>query len=227
MIRKEFNIYCWNANSISNKFEEIILALYINKIDILAINDTKLNELEEKNFFDNNYSCIFKSRNKHGGGVGFLIKKDIEFSIITDLNKFEKECICIKIINKEKDFYLITYYNPPNCILSYEMLDFINKNYKNYIICGDLNAKAIEFGCVNSNKNGEILCDFVINSRAVILNDKEPTFFRNYAGYSEILVVVVVVVVVIAVMVRKPLSVLLGTLSQPIRLIAVHQARNI
>ena len=30
----DFNIYCWNANSITNKFEEIILALEVNNIDI-------------------------------------------------------------------------------------------------------------------------------------------------------------------------------------------------
>jgi exonuclease III len=41
------NIYCWNANSISNKFEEIILALNENDIDILAINETKINKIDE------------------------------------------------------------------------------------------------------------------------------------------------------------------------------------
>jgi hypothetical protein len=41
------NIYCWNANSISNKFEEIILALNENEIDIIAINETKIDKNDE------------------------------------------------------------------------------------------------------------------------------------------------------------------------------------
>jgi hypothetical protein len=42
MIKSDFSIYCWNANSNNNKFEEIILALHENKKDILAINETKI-----------------------------------------------------------------------------------------------------------------------------------------------------------------------------------------
>ena len=46
MNKSNLNIYCWNANSITNKFEEIILALEINNIDILALNETKINETD-------------------------------------------------------------------------------------------------------------------------------------------------------------------------------------
>jgi exonuclease III len=116
MNKSNLNIYCWNENSITNKFEEIILALEVNNIDILAINETKINENDEKRFYDNNYSCIFNSRNRHGGGVGFLIKKEIEFLIINDLKKFEKECLCIKINVNGKEIMIVNYYNSPNCV---------------------------------------------------------------------------------------------------------------
>jgi exonuclease III len=177
MIKSDFNIYCWNANSINNKFEEIILALHENKIDILAINETKINEIDEKRFYDNNYSCIFKSRNRHGGGVGFLIKKEIEFLLINDLNKYPTECLCIKINIIGKEIVVVNYYNSPSCVLCHEMLDYINNNYKNYIICGDLNSKSVDIGCKETNNNGKILLDFLVNSRAIVLNNSEPTFF--------------------------------------------------
>ena len=54
---KNFNLFCWNANSITNKFEEILLALIENNIDILALNETKINESDEILFLDNNYNC--------------------------------------------------------------------------------------------------------------------------------------------------------------------------
>jgi exonuclease III len=47
MFNKIQNIYCWNANSISNKFEEIIVALNQNEIDIIAIDETKIDENDE------------------------------------------------------------------------------------------------------------------------------------------------------------------------------------
>ena len=82
---------------------------------------------------------------------------------------------------------LINYYNSPSGVLCYELLEFININFKNFIICGDLNSKSIDFGCKESNNNGKILTDFLLNSRAIVLNNHEPTFFRDYTNYTEIL----------------------------------------
>ena len=42
-----FKICLWNANSIKQKFSEIIYNLLENNIDIMAINETKINEKEE------------------------------------------------------------------------------------------------------------------------------------------------------------------------------------
>jgi hypothetical protein len=36
---ESLNFFCWNANSITMKFDEIILAFEVNKIDILALNE--------------------------------------------------------------------------------------------------------------------------------------------------------------------------------------------
>jgi hypothetical protein len=33
-------------------------------------------------------------------------------------------------------------------------------NYKNYIICGDLNSKSVDIGCKETNNNGKILLEF-------------------------------------------------------------------
>ena len=48
-------------------------------------------------YTDNNFNCIFNSRNRQGGGVAFIIKKEIDFCLINDLEKFNCECLCIKI----------------------------------------------------------------------------------------------------------------------------------
>jgi hypothetical protein len=54
------------------------------------------------------------SRNRHGGGVAFIIRKEIDYYLIKDLEKFYSECLCIKIEINNEETYLITYYNSPN-----------------------------------------------------------------------------------------------------------------
>ena len=93
----------------------------------------------------------------------------------------------MKINLNDKDIIIVNLYNSPSSTLCIKMLDFVNSNFKNYILCGDLNSKNIVFGCKETNKNGEILYDFLVNSRAIVLNNKEPTFFRDYVNYTEIL----------------------------------------
>jgi len=88
----------WNANKIENKIDEVYLSLDTNNIDILAINETKLDSVGE-NFICNHpaYTNHFKSRNKFGGGIGFIIRKNLEFEVISDLDQFNVEVICVKI----------------------------------------------------------------------------------------------------------------------------------
>jgi exonuclease III len=118
------NIYCWNANSISNKFNEIILALKENEIDILAINETKIDKINEFFYTNENYNCVFNSRNRNRGGVAFILRKEINFIIINDLEKFNCECLCIKIEINNQETYLITYYNSPTSLINIEIFEY-------------------------------------------------------------------------------------------------------
>jgi exonuclease III len=140
--KKISSIYLWNANSIKNKIEELKLFLESNNVDFFALNETKRKWreiFEETNY---NYACNSRLRG-NGGGVAVLIKKEISFEQIHDLDHYMVEQLCIKIkTEKKQDFYLINFYNPPNQIININMLEFIDKNYKNYVICGDLNSKS-------------------------------------------------------------------------------------
>ena len=71
---------------------------------------------------------------------------------------------------KNREIYIITYYNPPNRKeIEKNLFEYIENNYKNYIICGDLNAKHIDFGCKINNKNGIISNEFINSFKAIIL----------------------------------------------------------
>ena len=122
-------------------------------------------------YTDNNFNCIFNSRNRQGGGVAFIIKKEIDFCLINDLEKFNCECLCIKLEINNEETYLITYYNSPTTDLNIEMFEYIEKTFKNYIICGDLNSKNKAIGCRENNKNGNKLIDFISYNNAIIVNN--------------------------------------------------------
>jgi hypothetical protein len=188
------NIVLWNCNKIENKIEELFYTLDNEDIDIIALNETKLEKNYEASILNHpNYNYVVKSRNKYGGGVSFIIKKNIKYEVIEDLNKFEVEAICVKLIIKNKEVYVITYYNPPNGKdIDKTVFEFIEKNYKNYIICGDFNSKHVDFGCKVTNKNGSILNEIINSSNAVILNKKDEfTYYRERSGYKEILDLVI------------------------------------
>ncbi|RNA08173.1 hypothetical protein BpHYR1_021967 [Brachionus plicatilis] len=49
-------------------------------------------------------------------------------------------------------------FNPPNVLLNFEFF----KTCRNYILGGDLNARAKQIGCVGENENG-IMLERIIN----------------------------------------------------------------
>jgi hypothetical protein len=71
------------------------------------------------------------------------------------------------------------------------MLKYIDTNFEHYVLAGDFNSKHRHFGCKTNNTSGEILFHFLECSRAILLNDKHYTFYKNYNCYKEILDLIV------------------------------------
>jgi exonuclease III len=121
------------------------------------------------------YNTITKARHesKNGaGGVAIIIKEDINFVEVNDLDEFNIEAVAIKIFLNKLEVIFVSYYNPPNATLSEEMFYSLNQRYENIIICGDLNAKSKTLNCRTSNSNGKILENIMENSED---NDKQQS----------------------------------------------------
>lgn len=78
MISKTLKIVTWNANGVSRKHVEISNFLFKNKIDILAINETRLKARDK--FFINGYKTFRTDRkdNTGYGGIAILTKNNIK-----------------------------------------------------------------------------------------------------------------------------------------------------
>jgi len=96
--------------------------------------------------------------NKRGGGVGILVKKDINFTIINEMSKVNNriEIITIKIKHKKKYRLISSIYRPPNQTTSAindfileinEILEFKKNTYKDtkIDILGDFNINTLEY----------------------------------------------------------------------------------
>ena len=149
-----------NAPSL-RKHKELKVLMRENKIDILALNETKLDsKTEEDQVSIPGHTVLRCDRNFHGGGVAIYLR-DIKFEYITDLKTDNLKMICIELKPKcSKPFILLAWYRPPN----YEtetltevniLLETLEKEQKETLLIGDVNCNDLDL--VGKNKVLETL----------------------------------------------------------------------
>ena len=136
-----------NINGLSTHVDELTVYLATNDIDILAINETKLDEsIMEGEVNICGYDIVRRDRKRGGGGVCFFVKNSIIFSTRHDLNVDDLENLCVEIQNpRSKPFLVVTWYRPPDSLTgifeSFEILlrklDSFNIEYH---LLGDINC---------------------------------------------------------------------------------------
>jgi exonuclease III len=144
-LKEDLILTHWNCNSINNKIEEFKVFLLKYIPDILSLNETKVNEVNANFLFNDivGYNFVQKHRNnnKNGvGGVALLIQKNRKYTELNILDHLNIETICMKIKIKKLELLIISYYNPPNCILSKEVFELATRSKINFVICGDFNS---------------------------------------------------------------------------------------
>ena len=98
---KGFKFAHLNVVSLVKNFEEIKLFLDNNEVDVLALNETRLDET----IFDSEisipmYHLIRKDRNRHGGGVAIYLKNTLNIQTIEHESLCHLEAICINLCLK-------------------------------------------------------------------------------------------------------------------------------
>ena len=123
--RKGLLICSLNApSSVKHKDESEILEAE-NKIDIIAVNETKLeNTIDDSVVSINDFIFLRRDRNRYGGGVAMFIRNTIDFKHHTDLQCSNLEILCIEMKPKfSKPFLVLAWYRPPK--YEHETLDEI------------------------------------------------------------------------------------------------------
>ena len=114
--KRGFKLAALNVNKLSTHIDELKILLGENPIDVLAINETKLDDsISDNEFYIPGYEIVRRDRTSGGGGgVCFYIRSGINFLYRSDLNIPNLENLCIEVNKpRSKPFLIITWYRPP------------------------------------------------------------------------------------------------------------------
>ena len=172
-----------NINFLENKFEPL-MSLVKNKIDIILVSETKLDETFPQNqFIIEGYSAPIRlDKNKHSGGLICFISDDLPYKELKSHNLPKNvEGIFIELTLRKNKWLLLGGYNPQKDNISYFLknvskeLDKFLPYYENLLLLGDFNSSI-------SEKEMQEFCE-MYNLVNLI---KEPTCFKNPNNPSSI-----------------------------------------
>ena len=155
----------YNTRSIRNKIHQLEASIIDLDLSVICLTETWLKNKEACNFRINNYVTVALSTrsNKTGGGTAILVKKNINFTVLEKLSKFnienclELSCILIKPYN----IYVVAMYRSPtgdfDAFLSSvgAILEEIGISGK-IVLAGDFN---VNFG--TGQREATYLCDLL------------------------------------------------------------------
>lgn len=150
-----------NINSLIAHIDELIVFINSSKIDILTINETKL----DSNIHDNEihipgYEVIRKDRSingRNGGGVCIYLRSNLNYKTRVDLLSDQLEFLSLEITKpRSKPFLVSTWYRPPNSSVEIfnELENIIGKidaEFQEFYLLGDININMLETATTNCN----------------------------------------------------------------------------
>ena len=119
-------------------------------IDILAINETKLDDtISDNEIHISGYESIRSDRStngRSGGGVCFFIRSEINYSVRSDLICEHIESLTVEIKKpRSRPFAVMTWYRPPDSSIDLfrpfeELIGKLDSENIEYYVLGDLNC---------------------------------------------------------------------------------------
>ena len=136
--------------------------MYDSKIDILLINETKLDStIHDSDVYIPGFEIVRKDRRvngRKGGGVCIYLRTNLNYRIRDDLNNDDLECLIVEISKPRSSAFLVgTWYRPPNSpperFNEFEIvIDKIDAENKELFILGDVNCNLLpEASAYNSS----------------------------------------------------------------------------
>ena len=186
------NIISFNCRSIRNKTQSVLSYFDENKIDLICLQETWLNEgdgnvLVEIKEYD--YDIINKTRNnKKGGGLLILSKPHLRISkVVLKCDKsFETfEHILGRVVVDDHIFIILNLYRPPYSVANKCTIKMFLQEFENLIdAISDINGSLLMFGDFNININdceNIYVCQFqqLLEMNSLVQVVTEPTHIKG------------------------------------------------
>ena len=174
-----------NVNFLSAKIESLREILLKAPIEILCVDETKLDSsFPEAQFKIENYQYppFRRDRNSKGGGKIVFVRKGIISKQLSEFETKTAETICIELTISNKKWCILFCYRPPkfNKNAFFEeiatSLNKISNKYENILLAGDLNIDFEENNAVSNHLSD--LSD-MFNFQNLV---KEKTCFKSEKG---------------------------------------------
>ena len=150
-----------NINSLTAHIDDLRLFMRNSKIDILAINETKLDNLVlNREISLAGFEPVREDRDvngSYGGGVCIYLRNNLNFKPRKDLTNNKLECLFVEIhYPRSKPFLIGTWYRPPSSpaevyIAFEKLIDKIDAEDKELYLLGDLNSDLLPSNAPNHN----------------------------------------------------------------------------
>ena len=144
---KGFRIAHLNITSIPKYIDQLRIYLVNKSLDILTINETRLDEsISDTEVNIQGYNISRKDRCRHGGGVAIYTRDILNVREMSHFVPENIESVCLEIIKpKSKPFFLTTVYRPPSSNANFmdELENYfhtLGEQDKELILTGDLNC---------------------------------------------------------------------------------------
>ena len=156
-----------NINSLLAHFDDLKVFVLDSKIDVLAINETKIDSsVNDNEIYLPGFEVVRKDRSvygRSGGRVCIYLRSNINYQIRDDLCDDQLECVVVEIIRPHsRPFIVSTWYKPPNSpqdiFRQFEsLIDKVDSEQKDFYLLGDLNCNMHDGSNHNSSTLTSIL----------------------------------------------------------------------
>src|SRR5436190_4087426 len=189
----KLRIIAWNANSLTDKRDELEEFAHRLRADVMLISETFLKPQSwEPNI--RNYKLYRMDRDGVRGGTAVYVRCTIDHSEV-DTPTLQILEGCSVIVNTEKHgpIRIVSVYNPPNKKLLPEDLDaLLKEDNLPLILAGDLNAKHLAWYSRVNNASGRSLLKFATEHHLAVIGPEEPTHFHRAGHPPDLLDIAVV-----------------------------------
>ena len=177
-----------NINSLLAHIDEFRVFMNETDIDIISINETKLDSsIKDNEVYIPGYEIVRKDRKingRHGGGVCIYIRCNLNYKICKDLSSDELEYLTVEITKpRTRSLLISTWYRPPDSPVCHfdhfeKIVEKVDATNHDYFLLGDINVDLMPgVTSVNGNKLNDIFEIFGLKQLIV-----DPTRTTPYSS---------------------------------------------